>query len=284
MNNPAQLYPGSTHPIPVRRPELDFSDSIPRFWFMNNPVVTHSFNAFNLLIPESEHYFVRSVKNFKHLIRDPALRQQIKGFTAQESLHAKAHEDYFEWMKRKGYRLDRYLKILRAYIKFSERMGTAKYNLAATAAAEHYTAAIGTLLLTEPKLVKDMDPTMKRFITWHSVEEIEHKAVAFDILKIADVSNFTRLLAYIIVSFDILLFTSIGILMLSRQDGISALQMYHYKRAFRKEVPGVSKRFRKMIFAYFRSDFHPNQTDNLAHAHHELEQTGIKANSTERIS
>lgn len=263
------------HKIKVRKPVLDFDRDIPRFWFRDNPVITHGFNGFNLVIPEYERFFVRSVLRLKHCINDPELLEQINDFAAQEALHAKAHEDYFKWLEGKNYKFSRYLKWLKRYAAFSERMSTKKYNIAYTAAAEHFTATIGTLCLTESGLIDNMNPTMERFITWHSAEEIEHKAVAFDVMQAAGVGYFTRVFAYTIMMLDMFIWITIGTFMLVRQDKISLLKMFRYKRKFKKEVKGVNKRFRKLLFSYYRRDFHPNKSADLELAYEKLNKVGI---------
>jgi len=42
--------------IPIRQPAFDFNANIPRYWFGDNPVVTHNFNGYNLLFPEFERW------------------------------------------------------------------------------------------------------------------------------------------------------------------------------------------------------------------------------------
>ncbi len=257
--------------IRVRKPRLDFDDaSIPCYWFKNNPVVTHGFNAFNLVIPDFERFFVRSVMRLRGCVNDPVLRNRIKVFAGQESMHAQAHENYFELMKKQGYKIDRYLHLCKKYGALSERMGTRSLNIASTAAAEHYTSTIATLVLSQPSLLAGMHPTMRRFLVWHSAEEIEHRAVAFDVMQAVGVSYFVRILAYIIVSFDILLWTTLGSLMLLRQDGLSIRKIFFYKRKFRKEFADLPRESRRLLLAYFRKDFHPEQTAIPPITHAEL--------------
>ena len=53
-------------------------------------------------------------------------------------------------------------------------------NLASTMALEHYTAMMASEFLANPQHFKDADPEVRAMWEWHSIEEIEHKGVAFD--------------------------------------------------------------------------------------------------------
>lgn len=267
---------GQPVPIPIRNPALTFDDSIKRYWFNDNPVVTHGFNGFNLAIPEIERYFVRSVNNVRQHITDPALLDQIHGFCGQEAMHAKVHEDYFQWLRAKGYRLNRYLAWLKKYILYSEKMNTPNYNLAATAAAEHLTATIGILFLTQPNLMHNLHPVMARFLTWHSAEELEHKAVTFDVMRAVNIGYLLRIFAYSVTLLEIFIWTTLAIYMLARQDNLSLWAMYKYKRQFRKEVNWGSWRFIKFILAYYRPGFHPNNTAEIHVAQAYLQKLGVQ--------
>lgn len=56
--------------------------------------------------------------------------------------------------------------------------------LALTVAMEHFTASMAEFLLKNPEIFDDVDPTMRKMLIWHAVEEIEHKAVAFDLFRL----------------------------------------------------------------------------------------------------
>ena len=57
--------------ITVRKPRLDFGGDIPRFYLDDNPIKTHIFNALNLLFPDGERFFVKSVHDHAADIDDP---------------------------------------------------------------------------------------------------------------------------------------------------------------------------------------------------------------------
>lgn len=243
----------------VRNPGLIFHSDMPRFWFCDNPVITHGFNAFNLVIPEYERYFVRSVNHYRKQIKSASLSTQMQGFAGQESMHAKVHEDYFVWLRSKGYRIDGYLGLLGKYALFSERMYSPRFNLAATAAAEHFTATLGAIFLNATNLHKQMEPTMYQFVAWHAAEELEHKSVAYDVLQQVKIGYFVRVVAFTITLLEVFIWINAATYMLAKQDKLSLCRMYQYKRQFRKEFKGLNWIFLKKLLTYYRPGFHPGR-------------------------
>jgi len=214
--------------------------------------------------------------HYKDVIQDKALLKQVQGFVGQESMHAKGHEDYFKVLRKQGYKIDKFLKWYKRYALFIERMATPKLRIALTAAAEHYTATIAALMVSNPELIEDVEPTMKKLIVWHSAEEIEHRSVAFDVMKTAGVNYPLRILAFLMTSFDMLLWSTMGSLLFLRQDKISLFRSFQYKRQFNRQSSGANKKFRRGLLAYFRRDFHPSDVDYLTEAHAQLKAVGIK--------
>ena len=52
-----------------------------------------------------------------------------------------------------------------------------------TVGMEHLTAIMAEHILTTPEALEPLDETVKELLYWHAVEEIEHKAVAFDVYR-----------------------------------------------------------------------------------------------------
>jgi len=68
-----QLYPGSRHSLPVRRPQLPFDTAIPRHWAGGNAVASRAFNGLQVCFPQGERFFLRSVKDLLSRISDVGL-------------------------------------------------------------------------------------------------------------------------------------------------------------------------------------------------------------------
>jgi hypothetical protein len=161
-------------------------DDTPRHWVADAAVPTALGNTLHLIFPMGERFFVRAVKHFADQLEDPKLRAQVKGFYAQEGRHAHEHERVFALLERHGYDVKPFLKFYKK-IAFEtiERVSPPKLRLAVTVALEHYTAIMAEDAL-EHGLLDRAHASMRPLLAWHAAEEIEHKAVAFDVLKSVD--------------------------------------------------------------------------------------------------
>src|SRR6266446_9358802 len=52
-------------------------------------------------------------------------------------------------------------------------------------AGEHFLGEIGNAILSRPELLDGVDPRIARLFRWHGFEEVEHKAVLFDVFHAA---------------------------------------------------------------------------------------------------
>ncbi|GMA87788.1 hypothetical protein GCM10025868_30380 [Angustibacter aerolatus] len=76
--------------------------TLPMHWVPGDPVATHVWNVLHLLLPEGERWFVRTFHEALPLVRDEALREDVLGFVAQESVHADAHGEVLEHLRAHG--------------------------------------------------------------------------------------------------------------------------------------------------------------------------------------
>jgi len=103
-------------------------------------------------------------------------------------------------------------------------------------------------------------------LAWHAAEEIEHKAVAFDVLQAIDPSYALRIagLAYATVTLGG--FWLWGAIVLMRQDGLGIRRV----RRQIGRVPAADRVVRRVflrgIRQYLARDFHPSQnaTEQIA--------------------
>lgn len=118
---------------------------------------------------------------------------------------------------------------------------------------------------------------MERLIVWHATEELEHKAVAFDVLRASHPSYALRVFGFTLATFSLFAWTSAGLRMLLRQDGIDRAARRRFARELRQRDRGeMGRRMGRAIRAYLRRDFHPNQVDDLGPAHRRLAELGIE--------
>jgi predicted metal-dependent hydrolase len=183
---------GTMHAIVPRDLDVDFAP-VPRRWLAGSAAATAVSNGVNLLFPHGERFFVRSVKHYLDRIEDPELRAQIKGFFGQEGRHAREHDRWSAILRQQGFEIDRFLASYEAITRWIEARTPPALRLAVTAACEHFTAILAEGALRGPVL-DAAAPEMRALLAWHAAEEIEHKAVAYDVLQQIDPSYRLRVL------------------------------------------------------------------------------------------
>lgn len=251
-------------PIIPRNFDIDLR-SVPRAWMASNPTATAVANGVNLLFPHGERFFVRSVKHFLGEIEDPVLRAQIKGFFGQEGRHAHAHDEFNEILRAQGYEIDGFLDGYKRLATWLEDHTPAKLNLAVTAAAEHFTAILAEGAFTR-NLLDAAAPEMRQLLAWHAAEEIEHKAVAFDVLRAVAPSYALRILGLAYATATLGGFWLWGALTLMRQDRLTPLRAWRQLGKLPDRDPIVRRVFLRGIRQYLKRDFHPshNATERIA--------------------
>src|SRR5690242_12717455 len=219
-------------PIP-RDPEVDLT-GVPRHWIAGNAAATAISNGLNMLFPAGERFFVRSVNRYLDQITDDTLRAQVRAFFKQEGKHASAHDDFNAVLKAHGFRIEKFLARYTAMSRWIEDRLPGKLNLAGTAAAEHFTAILADGAFRDGVL-DALDPRMQKLMAWHAAEEIEHKAVAFDVLRAIDDRYALRIagLAYATVMLGMYWVWATS--MLVRQEGLG---LFGFIRELRKLPPG----------------------------------------------
>lgn len=268
--------PAKTIPKVRKAPPGAHADGIPRHWFAGVPVFTHISNGVNLLFPAGERFFVRSVRYFESRIDDPVLRAQVKAFYGQEGRHSKAHEDVIELLRQQGYEVDQFLRLYeKVAFEILERITSPELRLAATAAAEHFTAIMAEGAL-ERRVLDAAHPAMRDLLLWHAAEEIEHRAVAFDVLQKVAPGYLTRMggLAYATVT--LAGFWALGTAMLLRQEEAPLREMLAQAKQARGDDhrPIARDVFWAGIKDYARPSFHPDDRGNSALASDYLASVG----------
>lgn len=245
---------------------LDPEAAAPRWWMGGDPVGTAVMNALSLTFPDGERFFIQAVRRYEKDAPD-RLRAQVRAFVAQEGAHTREHIAFNAMTARAGY------DVAEAEAYVEKRLGLARARppiaqLAATVALEHFTAVFAHVLLARPELLKDAPPELARLWRWHSIEEIEHKAVAYDVFMhaIRDLTPYRRWAfrrrAMVMTT---LLFTRtirITALMLLKQDGITGLDARLRLFRWLWLKPGLYRLIAREYLAFYRPGFHPWATDD----------------------
>lgn len=181
--------------------EFGLDGDIPRYWFGGDPFKTRLFDAMSTLFPEGEKFFIQCVRDYRDRITDPELSRQTKDFMRQEGQHGMVHDRFNDRLRRQGINVDNIEEGSRKMFAFFRSRFSRGRTLAQTAAAEHMTAIMAHSFFDRQDVFHDADPRIRAIYAWHGVEEIEHKAVAFDVMqKVAGVGYLLRCWVMLVVS------------------------------------------------------------------------------------
>lgn len=260
--------------IQPRRFEFTDLDSVPKYWLAENPIVTHIENAFSILIPPGERFFIRSVRNYADRARDPELADLVRAFVQQEGLHMRAHNEFNAALARWGVDVDREIAYAESVFAWIEKWVPKKVQLGMTAFLEHITATGAHTLFVEPVVAESMHPEALRFWRWHAVEELEHKAVAFDLLRDVGGGYLLRVTSAIVaVALLARPFDRIARRMV--RDDPRRVTAEDQRRARRLHARLLPPQLR-MIARYFLPWFHPNDVDDRRHLADWYDSTGAR--------
>lgn len=240
-----------------------------RHWCAGDPARTAVFDALSILFPAGESFFIDSVQHFRERITDPELQKDIKSFTQQEAIHSREHLRYNRVIRlRAGDTVDRLEDAVKTRMALVKARGGPFRALAVTCALEHFTAIMSDVLLRDPRFLEGADPDYVRLWRWHAIEETEHKAVAFDVMR-AVVPGWRRYPLRVIgmlittVLFNYYVFKHLFHLLKAEHRHYSAASW----GTILNQLYGRPGMFRRILLpwaAYFRPGFHPWQQDNRA--------------------
>lgn len=247
--------------VQPRKPDVEAVRKLPKLWFGGNPAITAASNVFSIYIPPGERFFIRSVRHYKDRLKDPEQIALVRAFMQQETLHGKAHDDYNDSFRDYGLDVDFESHYAEKTFNWIEKYVPAKLCLGMTVFSEHLTAVGAASSFVDKNFIEWADDDAVEFWQWHAAEELEHKAVAFDVLTRVGGGYFTRV-------FSALLTLVLMIVPLFRS----------YKRVYRALNTRMTKEHRrqlrtmqnsdaakiqmKLILEYFKPGFHPWKQDD----------------------
>lgn len=272
-----------TAPAPalkVRNVHFNF-DKVTKHWILGSSIATHFVNSMHVVFPEGEKFFVRSVRRFSKDIKDDRLKKEINSFCGQEGVHAREHQRFWEVMEEQNLKPMWFANFLKTTAfsgrysyenvsrnvlnRIQPRLGD-KFALSVTTALEHYTAIMANALFHEPIATNDnIAPQMLELLHWHASEEIEHKAVCFDVLKEVDDSYLLRVSGMGLATVLLWGYLGIGqIYFISQDKDKSIVKMPFETYLLLKTVVfgEIGKNLSRHLLEYFKSDFHPDNIDD----------------------
>jgi hypothetical protein len=238
---------------------------LPKYFAAGGDVVmSHVLTVLSSTFPEGEKFFVRSVAAVRDELTDPRLRANVDGFIGQEEMHGREHRVLNDRLASHGYPTHGIDSYVRGLYWVRERWQSKKVNLAFTAALEHYTATLAELLLTDEDARKAVGrPGARDILTWHALEESEHKAVAFDVYKAVGGGEFLRIFVMFLTDLLFILETSVMGMISIAMDHDTWRHPVRLLRSLARlpRSPFVSSRAVRILAQYHRPGFHPNDRD-----------------------
>ncbi|CAM2953687.1 metal-dependent hydrolase [Acinetobacter celticus] len=245
--------------ITVRKAQFNPKE-IRRHYFANSPIMSHLLTALSSTFPIGEQFFVHSVRNVRDEVKDEKLQAQIAAFIGQEAMHSKAHAEFNDAWRSDDYNLDRFQAWLARKDQYVKNLHP-KIQLAITCAFEHFTALLGGYILRHPEVLSTLDDDAVKLWVWHAIEEIEHRAVAFDVYQAVYGDDKIR-----------------RMIMRSVTTGFASLTLYSATKLFmqdrKKSLPKIggnifglyllAKMLIQMLpeyLSYYQKDFHPADID-----------------------
>lgn len=251
--------------ITTRRPQFDFGERLEQRHFAQGDLLTsHLVALLSAIIPEGERFVVDAVKRYRSEIEDPDLRKQANAFVGQETMHQREHERLNEVLRTMGYPT-RFVHHTGVLLRRIGRRFPARTQLAVTAAIEHWTAVIaGHALGGDRPVTSEIDDEVQAFLIWHLIEEIEHKAVAFDVMRALGTTEAQRIAAMRLLILLVGPGLAIGLLLSLAKDP-AAWNPANIRRSLAwirssSSIGGPS--FGDEIRSWNRHGFHPDERDD----------------------
>lgn len=246
--------------ITARRFTAAFPRDIPRHWLPENEVVSSLLNAYTILVPANEAFYIRTLNACLPELRSDVLRQRCQAFIRQEAQHGVAHKRYWENLDAQGYAYRGIERTVdRGIFRVMDRIAPLWLRVSLVSCVEHINAFLGYEFLTQ-SILSDADPRVRDLMEWHFAEEIEHRAVAFDLLRAVSPRYPVRLLGAVMT-------TSLFYLLLM---GLAASLLVQDRRLLRFATwrqlthhvgagHGMGRRTLRHLTDYLRPGFHPSR-------------------------
>ncbi|UNO40891.1 metal-dependent hydrolase [Streptomyces sp. MST-110588] len=273
---------GERHAIAPRRVSFDWRRT-PLHWIPDEPTATHVINVLHLLLPAGERWFVKVFKEALPLVADPELLKDVKGFMGQEATHSVQHSYVLQHLAHQGLDTGPYTRhvdflferLLGERPPFGAPISTRewlRFRLSLIAAIEQFTAVLGDWVLRAEGLDRaDPDPVMLDLLRWHGAEEVEHRAVAFDMYEYTggrDLPRYARRVLGMSVTAPVLFYLwAWGAAYLLRHDplltGPTRYSLRAHNKAVRKGLLPTWRELGGAIPRYFKRSYHPSQEGSL---------------------
>jgi uncharacterized protein len=257
--------PSNVH-VTERRMRFPFDREPPaRHWAMDSAAISHFWSALSASFPPLEGFFITVVREYRSQVKDEKLRAELDIFVRQEGHHSRQHRELNRLLRQAGVPMPRYEAWFRSVLNAAERNLNSDTRLAMTVGLEHLTSVFASHYLTKTRPSGGAANAVDALWRWHAAEEIEHKAVCFDLFEAIGGTRLRRT-----VSLAAMLPLVLGLVFtaqfdLLRRDGLltdpaDAARAMQYMFA----NDGLLRRLGREVVRYLQPGFHPWQVDDHA--------------------
>jgi uncharacterized protein len=268
--------------VTPRRPDFDFEGlehEVPRAWHPAGIGPTAFLEALSVMAPVVEGFFIDDARRLLTRVADEARRAEGDAFLRQEAAHAGMHATFNRLLVRWGAPVD---PIAHSALRWLAIVDWTSSDLrsAVAMAGEHVLGEIGNAILSRPQLLDGVDPRIARLFRWHGYEEVEHKAVLFDVFHAArghGLYTYSVRIAglWIAVVLLALALPSVCYRILASAGAAHDLQAWRALIGFVFGRGGMLRGRWCAVAAYHRRDFHPWRYLDNRHFLSELRDTVI---------
>ncbi|WP_374612940.1 metal-dependent hydrolase [Sphingorhabdus sp.] len=237
-----------------------------RHWVRDDMFATAFLNALSVVFPRGEAFMIEALHPWRDRT-DGQLQRDIATFIEQEAAHSREHVGFNKAIIEAGYDIDALDRAIKQFVSFFSGCGEVT-KLGATMCIEHLTAIVAAEILKNRKHLEGTDLELRKLWLWHAIEEVEHKAVAFDVWMFAtrEWSGvrrwFTRSALLLAVSISFFINRTRGQVELLNQDGLAKPNAWWLciRKGFAKGA--IGRNVMGPWLEFFRPGFHPNHIDD----------------------
>lgn len=239
-----------------------------RHWVRGDMFATAFLNALSVVFPRGEAFMIEALHPWRERT-EGQLQRDIATFIDQEAAHSREHIGFNKAIADAGYDLEALDLAIRQFVSFFAGCGEVT-KLGATMCIEHLTAIVAAEILKNREHLEGTDLELRKLWLWHAIEEVEHKAVAFDVWMFAtrEWSGArrwaTRSALLLAVSISFFINRTRGQIELLQQDGLSKRKALWLciRNGFAKG--SIGRNVLGPWIGFFRPGFHPHQIDDHA--------------------
>ena len=254
--------------IRARRFIATLSMDIPKHWLPGNELVSSLLNAYTILVPANEAFYIRTLNACLPRVPDDALRARCEAFIRQEAQHGVAHKRYWANLDAQGYTYRSAEHVVdRCIFRVMDRFAPLWLRVSLVSCVEHINAYLGYEFLSQA-ILTEADPRVRDLMEWHFAEEIEHRSVAFDLLQSVSSHYPVRVLGAVMTT------TLFHLLLAFLAASLLAQDRLLWRRTTWRQLMnhlggghGMGRRSLRHLLDYLSPQFHPAQlpgADGLA--------------------